>query len=332
MTANMTSENQQTGKDLNNLPSKSFRRSRILTWFQMFVTPAALACLGYFGWTARSSILSIIESAEGWFWVSALLLLIIRNLSQPIPTVMILRGLGSKVSWLNVIKITIERLPARYIPGGIWHSTAQAVDLKNLGVPFDLLSGMLFLQQLLAIGTALIMGGMGLALFHPDRQWFFYGAGISVIAFVAIIAFSLITIFLARRRGHAPQVKYFIYASVLSTFFWLVPALAFDALVNSFPEIDISATSLLIGSVFLFSRGVGFLAIFAPQGIGVFEFVAAALLPTTYEATSVAVILFSFRIVGFVADTITYGAFMGVKHIPKWSSILTGRRDEAKTD
>lgn len=300
----------------NGLSLKNYFYSRFLKLSQRVVGPVAIACLGYFGWGSRNSILSIIDSAEGYFWVTAILLLVIRNLFQAVHTNLILRGLGSFVSWWKVQQITIQRLPARYIPGGIWHSAAQVVDLKSLGVPFERLSTMFIVQQVLAIGTALGVGGLGLALNHFDRHWVSYGAWTSGTAFVGIAVCFFIVQVISKRKGLHLLPHFLFYAFIMSIFFWLVPAFSFITFVTGFSEIEITATSLLIGSVFIFSRGIGFLVIVAPQGIGVFEFVAAALLPSNYEAASIAVILLSFRIIGFLADTVTYGLYLAMKYIP----------------
>ena len=58
---------------------------------------------------------------------------------------------------------------------------------------------------------------------------------------------------------------------------------------------------------YLFSWSIGYLAFFAPQGIGVFEVTLANMLDTSLTVGSLAVIIAGFRIIIFLADITLWG-------------------------
>ena len=84
--------------------------------------------------------------------------------------------------------------------------------------------------------------------------------------------------------------------------FWLWSALTFTIYLRAFPVADAYSTVDVIGG-FLFAWGVGFLALVAPQGIGVFEVTLAALLGSD-DLTTTAFMIGGYRLVILVRDAI----------------------------
>ncbi len=72
--------------------------------------------------------------------------------------------------------------------------------------------------------------------------------------------------------------------------------------VAAFPGLGLGANPGEIAGAYLFSWAVGFVSIFAPQGIGVFEVVAAELMSPAGTFMSVAALFAGFRLVILVAD------------------------------
>ena len=61
-----------------------------------------------------------------------------------------------------------------------------------------------------------------------------------------------------------------------------------------------------MAGVYLFSWGVGFIAIIAPQGIGVFELVASELMDGPIGFMGLAALIAGFRVVVLVADILVW--------------------------
>ncbi len=89
---------------------------------------------------------------------------------------------------------------------------------------------------------------------------------------------------------------------------WCIAATAFVIYLSAFPGLALQAAPLETAGAYLFSWGVGFIAIFAPQGIGVFEVVAADLMRGAGTFMSVAALLGGFRIIVLAADATVWVA------------------------
>ena len=93
---------------------------------------------------------------------------------------------------------------------------------------------------------------------------------------------------------------------------WCVAAASFVLFVASFKALSLGTPYLETAAIYLFSWGVGFVAVFAPQGVGVFEVMAGELLRGALALGGVAVLLAGFRLVVFTADLLgwLFGRFL----------------------
>ena len=106
-----------------------------------------------------------------------------------------------------------------------------------------------------------------------------------------------------------PSTAY-LKALGVTAVFWLVATAAFVCYLNAFPlPGDKVVDTLTMAGVYLFSWGVGFLAVFAPQGIGVFEAVASDLFASPIGFMGFAALIAGFRVVVMVADFATWGIY-----------------------
>ena len=76
-----------------------------------------------------------------------------------------------------------------------------------------------------------------------------------------------------------------------------------------FPSSVGDQSYLELGGIYLFSWGVGFLAVFAPQGIGVFEMVGSQLMQSPLGFVGFAALIGGFRLVILVADLLVWIAY-----------------------
>jgi hypothetical protein len=69
---------------------------------------------------------------------------------------------------------------------------------------------------------------------------------------------------------------------------------------------------------YLFSWGVGYISVFAPQGIGIFEIVAGKMLILPISIGGAIAFIAGFRIVSLAADSLTFMLYYFLKHsLPK---------------
>ena len=78
---------------------------------------------------------------------------------SPVFATVVLNACGSGVTWYQAFQTHAARLPARYVPGGIWHTVGRVVDYREQGVATRHLTAFVVLENGLAAATTLAVGG-----------------------------------------------------------------------------------------------------------------------------------------------------------------------------
>ena len=180
--------------------------------------------------------------------------------------------------WLGlraVVPIYILANLGRYVPGKLWQIAGLAVLAMRRGVPPAVSTAAAVLGQAVALGGAAMVGAA--ALLGPEG-----GLGpvsvVSLLVLGAILAVVLVPALqrravglwfrLARREeppaepGGGTTLRWL----VLYTLNWVVYAGAFHIMVVS---LELPGSPLEVGSAFAAAYVLGYLAVFAPAGIGV---------------------------------------------------------------
>jgi len=227
-------------------------------------------------------------------------------LVAPLFAVMVFGGLGNRIGYAEAARIHVTNLPARYLPGGIWHTVGRVIRYREIGVEKRHLAAFVFLENALSAATAFILGGTLLVAFRGLQGW----GGVAALAVVAsIVGLGLVPTLLKIRvfaTRMALRGRYYLAGIVSAMLSWCVAASAFVAFVAAFPTLPVDASRLEIVGAYLFSWGIGFIAIFAPQGVGVFEVAAAELLGGSADITSIVPLIAMFRLVILTADVLAW--------------------------
>ena len=88
--------------------------------------------------------------------------------------------------------------------------------------------------------------------------------------------------------------------------YWILAAASFVAYVSTYSSLALQSSILETGAAYLLSWGIGFVAVFAPQGIGVFEVVASDLLRGSGSFTGIAALVAGFRLAILIADALVW--------------------------
>jgi hypothetical protein len=265
--------------------------------------PAALAFLAFAGWSSRDAFATILDGADPIRLVLAVALTGCLHLLSPLLTWRILHELGSDLSYRTLMKIHVRRLPARYLPGGIWHTVSRAVDIRALGVDRADLSTMLVLENV--IPPAVALTGGGLALLVADEPTLLT-VGVSA-AGVASLAAVPVAIRIVRKRWLTPSAYVRLIGS--SAAFWTVAAIAFVSYWSALPAARAGVSALEMGGSYLVAWTAGFVNVFAPQGIGVFEATIGALLQGRLTFANAAILAVGVRAVTLAADCAVLAIF-----------------------
>ncbi len=276
-----------------------------------FVYLAGLAIL--VGWIARSEwdeVRQLLDGARAW--------LILASLAASFVLIVIgawfwttcLRIQGHGHDYPHLLATTTvaasRSLLARYLPGSVWFAVGRVGLLRAAGLPMGPLSATAILEMATSLTVVLASGLAILALAGGIPG----GAAWMVIVALALILLTSpagggrVMAWLAARRGISFELDWRSYLKLLAinVVFWGWSALTFLLYLRAFPYGDAFPAILLIGG-FLLTWGIGFLAPFAPQGIGVFELAMATVLVVD-EVAGTAVVLAGYRLVLLARDLI----------------------------
>ena len=219
-----------------------------------------------------------------------------------------LRMLGHEASLKEVVLATARALPARYIPGGISFPVARIALMRAGGLGLAPLGVAAVLEMVIRPAVALILGSILLA-FTGDLASGVAWAGAAVA--VAVVAISpaiggRALAWLAARRGITLKFTWNGYARLAAaeTLYWVWASATFVLYLRSFPAADGFGTLRAAGA-FMVAWAVGFLTVFAPQGIGVAEISLIALLAAGDDNGSIAalaVLFGGYRLVQLARD------------------------------
>lgn len=230
--------------------------------------------------TRPSWILASLAGSFGLVWVgSAFWALALKELGSPVP-------LG------EVVLATARAMPARYLPMGAGLAIGRAAILRSsTGAGSVHLVATALLETAVSVTVALTLGIAVLAAsgilpgsaFWAAALLALLAAGVSQLSDAAVKKVAEPRFGVALRIGWSGR---FGIAGV-SAAYWACNAATFLLYLRAFPAAD-GIEALEAAGAFMASWAVGFLAVFAFQGIGVVEWGLIALLPVELMAADAA--------------------------------------------
>jgi len=302
---------------LGKLFSEKYRAafSKLISLSKSLFTPVALVFIIYFAWQSRDLLIKIfLESHPGFVAASVILWLLVQGASIYHMT-FILKCAGSKIPLKQVAYVYASRVPARYLPGGIWHTVSRMNDFYRQGIPMRHLSTFVYLENATSVGVTLVSGGVLLYVGHAHSHWGMIGLLAAVMASIGIILGPRIVNNFILRQENALKISDYLLILLINSLFWTLSCGAFLAYVLSFPVSVVDAPLHQIAAAYLFSWGIGFLAFFAPQGIGIFESVMTQLISSNVSAGSLFILIAGFRLIALMGDFMAFGISRLIKDV-----------------
>lgn len=276
--------------------------SKFTNALKLLFTPVALAFLLYFIWQSRSELAGLLSNASIPSLLFAAMLWSLLHTLSPLFAVLVFNACGAKVSWRQAFATHAARLPARYLPGGIWHTVGRVMDYRAQGVEARLLSAFVLLENGLAAAFTLAAGGAIVFVMKGSESLGTIAGFLSLAGVIAIPAIFMTVNSRILRPTDRLSVSAYLKCTALVMLFWSIAALAFLLYLNAFSASTGPYSPIEMAGIYLFSWGVGFVAIFAPQGIGVFESVASELMASPIGFMGLAALIAGFRVVILIAD------------------------------
>ena len=278
----------------------------ILRVVKRIFLPIAFAFLTWFAWESRELLVDVVRNARPLALALAVLAWMLIHALAPLFSMLIFRGRKVPLSYKTAARIHIANLPARYVPGGIWHTVGRIAGFRDMDIGQRDISIFVFLENLLAVCVAFVIGGSLLAANRGLDGWGQIAALSAVGGAVLLLASPFILSLRVIQGDDRFLTRDFVAVTIVTAISWCVAATAFVIYLSAFPGLALQAAPLETAGAYLFSWGVGFISIFAPQGIGVFEVVAAELMRGDSAFMSVTALLAGFRLVILAADAIVF--------------------------
>lgn len=299
------------------MQASRLRRS-VLVFSKWAFTPLALFFLLLMLWNSRTTLYSLLDEIEyGLLSVSALIWLGLYFLS-PLFTVFILRGLGEKAPYAAMLFIYVSRLPAKYLPGGIWQTVARAYDLKDRGIATPLVSQLIAYEILMPVFAAFAVGGILLTYAGASS------ALTPAILIALIIAATLGMIFLPKIAQWIPSIQvvklrrgYYARSIVSILFYWVLAGTSFAAFITALDIAGMEPDYVRLSGAYSMSWGIGYLSFFAPQGIGVLEYTATHLSGMPLSTAAGISVIFCFRLMAISLDFLAWSLLTAMVQIGK---------------
>ena len=247
-------------------------RPGVLRTLWLAVVAALAAWLAATRWDDMSVLVDDLSPGPLVLLVAASCLLLLPNAAF---WTLALRALGERPRYGTVLHASARALLTRYVPGGIWYAAGRGTLLKRHGVGVAASATGGGLELALGAPVASVVGAVLLAASGAVAPWVGVGA---VVVLVAVLGLSGSVVgrfgaWGARRRGGepaaTPPTTALFRLAVVLVGYWL----AIGPLFWAYLEV-VGSTATGWGrtvGAFGVSWGLGFFALFAPQGLGVFE-------------------------------------------------------------
>lgn len=161
---------------------------------------------------------------------------------------------------------------AKYLPGGVWHFVGRAGYYRGAGMPAAQIARAILTETAWLVSSALFTGLIFCVLVFSD------GIRAGMLLLLVAVTWALLLGLFNHRRLTAIDWPHTFSLLILQHVIWILIGLSLYALFRD--KSDTALIPLAIGA-FGISWTVGFLAIFAPGGIGVREAVLVAILVTS---------------------------------------------------
>jgi len=228
-------------------------------------------------------------------------------------SVWIFRDSPIGLRYRDAFYIHAHPLPARYLPGGIWHSVGRFAMLHRMGANHRRLFTFFLIENSVAVGVGIGLGSASLLWFDTSDRL----GPLPLIGLLGAIA-GLFAVPLLINRGLIPGTRSIPLPHYLATvgtvlLFWLIAASAFVCFTQALGGALSTGPVLRTGGIYLVSWGIGYLSVFTPQGVGVFELVAGHLLGAELPLRDTIVLVAGFRLVVLTADILAWLASHGFR-------------------
>ena len=141
---------------------------KAFSWFKLVFLTIALISIVYFAWSTREQIVNLAVNSHLTWIIACLLIWLLLHVLAPYFTAVVLAGFNSKLEYTKAFFIHASYLPAKYLPGGIWHSVGRSHSYYKNGISIRSISAYLLYENIVIASVTLVLGGIIVGIFSAD--------------------------------------------------------------------------------------------------------------------------------------------------------------------
>ena len=276
----------------------------ILKWLWLVLV---LAAAGYYFYRNWEQVINLISQISAWRIVLSLVLLIIGKMFLVLLVQYSVNSEGWHPKYIETLGIYGLSSLGKYIPGGIWQFVGRFGVYKVNGLSGKASTRAMILENIWLLGSAVAIGVIGVFLTRfdliagllnlPNHQWL---AILFTILALGLWIVMLKIVHKTMRRHTAENIPSIFVVAGVGLLLWTFIGGSFFVMFHDFP---FSAAPLFIGG-YAVSWAVGYIAVFAPGGLGVREAALAFVFSNIASVEMIAVYAAMNRIIWVIAEVL----------------------------
>ena len=266
-----------------------------------------LAAAGYYFYRNWEQVINLISQISAWRIVLSLVLLIIGKMFLVLLVQYSVNSEGWHPKYIETLGIYGLSSLGKYIPGGIWQFVGRFGVYKVNGLSSKASTRAMILENIWLLGSAVAIGVIGVFLTRfdliagllnlPNHQWL---AILFTILALGLWIIVLKIVHKTMRRHTAENIPSIFVVAGVGLLLWTFIGGSFFVMFHDFP---FSAAPLFIGG-YAVSWAVGYIAVFAPGGLGVREAALAFVFSNIASVEMIAVYAAMNRIIWVIAEVL----------------------------
>ena len=280
----------------------------IVKWLWLILV---LAAAGYYFYRHQEEVINLIKQIDYWRIILSLILLLIGKAFLVILVKYSVNCEGWYPTYPEILGVYGLSSLGKYLPGGIWHFVGRFGVYKMNGLSAKASTRAMVLENIWLLSSALATGVIGVFLFRfdlianllniPDENWL---AVTLTMVILALWIIALIIVHKIMQKYTSRQIPNVVRVTLIGLLLWTFIGGSFFAM---FKEFSFSSAPLFIGG-YAVSWAVGYIAVFAPGGLGVREAVLAFVFSSITSVELIAVYAAMNRIIWVIAEVL-FGLF-----------------------
>ena len=282
-------------------------KKKIFSIFKWLWLVLVLAAAGYYFYRNWEQVINLISQISAWRIVLSLVLLIIGKMFLVLLVQYSVNSEGWHPKYIETLGIYGLSSLGKYIPGGIWQFVGRFGVYKVNGLSGKASTRAMILENIWLLGSAVAIGVIGVFLTRfdliagllnlPNHQW------LAILFTVLALGLWIVVLKIVHktmRRHTAENIPSIFVVAGVGLLLWTFIGGSFFFMFHDFP---FSAAPLFIGG-YAVSWAVGYIAVFAPGGLGVREAALAFVFSNIASVEMIAVYAAMNRIIWVIAEVL----------------------------